>query len=160
MNRSGTDGIINAQPLQCVNGDNDDDSRKAAEKHCTGGADPITRAGDRNQASQESIRRVAGIPLFEFEVAVKDGGESCSARRKGCVCGNTPNAYQIHGGQCAARIKSVPPEPENKSTSDCNRQIVWQHGLAAVPFEFAAKAWTKNNCTRQRNEPADGVDHC
>ena len=58
------DGIVNAQPFQEVDAQDDENSSDAAEQDRTRRTDPVAGASNRDQPSQKSVRRVARVPFL------------------------------------------------------------------------------------------------
>src|SRR6185437_1774346 len=157
MYRDRTDGIVNSQPFQQVDSQDDEDSRDSAKKDRSRRADPIARASDRNESCQKPVSSKACVPLLGHKVTVNNGGQSRRACREGCICGHASDASEVHRGKGATGIETIPAEPENESAGDSDCQIVRQHWRAAVSFEFAAEPRTQNDRAGQRNESADRV---
>src|ERR1700691_232902 len=97
------------------------------------------------------------MPLLRREVPIDDGAESRRTRGEGRIGGHPSDSHEIHSRKRAAGIETIPTEPENESAGDRDRQIVRQHGRAAVALELTAEPWAQNDCASQRDEPADGV---
>ena len=131
----------------------------SAERNRTRRADPVAGASDRHQSSQKSVGGVTGVPLLQFHVAVEDGSETGRAGSQGGVCGDAADADEVHRRKCAAGIEPVPAEPQNQTAADGDRQIVRQHGLAAIALELASQPRPQNDGASQRDHSADGVDH-
>src|SRR5208283_1322030 len=66
----------------------------------------------------------------------REARRACGDRR---VERDAADALCVHRGQRAARIESVPSEPQDQTAGRADDQIVRLHGLSAVAFEDAAK---------------------
>jgi hypothetical protein len=75
----------------------------------------------------------------------------------GLVGRHPADAGEVHRGKRAARIESIPSEPQQQAARRRDRQIVRQHGSAAVPFEPAADAGSRCDRARERDKAADRV---
>ncbi len=65
--------------------------------------------------------------------------------------------HVIHDGKRRAWIEAVPAKPENQSTDDGNRKIVWNHRPAAIALERAAQSRSKHDIACNRDPSADGM---
>ena len=90
-------------------------------------------------------------------VGREHGGQTGGAGRQSGVGGDAADAFEIHRGKRAARIESVPAEPQQQTAGGGDRQIVRQHRSAAVALEFASEPRSQNNGAGQGDESADGV---
>ena len=64
VNRNRADRVVNAQPFQQVDAEDDDNSGDAAEQHRARGRDPVARAGDGHQSREEAVGGVTRVPLL------------------------------------------------------------------------------------------------
>ena len=61
----GADRVVDAQVLDEVDAEHDDDAGDEADDHRADGVDPVARAGDRHEAAEEAVDRDADVPLLE-----------------------------------------------------------------------------------------------
>ena len=96
---------------------------------------------------------------FLLDIGVEHGGQASGACRERGIRGNAPDTDEIHRRERAARIESVPAEPQQQAAGCRDGQIMRQHGPAAVALELAAEAGAENDGARQGDKAADGVHH-
>src|SRR6185369_16002102 len=125
----------------------------------SGGANPVTGAGDGHESGQKTIDREADVPLLAQHVSVGHGGEARGAGRESCVGRYASDALEVHRGKRAAWIEAIPAEPQEQSARGGDGQIVGQHRSAAIALEPAAEPRSENDRAGESNETADRVDY-
>ena len=160
VNRNRADRIVNAQLFQQVDAEHDDHASDDAEKNRARRANPVAWAGDGDQSSQEAVRREASVPLLARHVREKHRSQAGCAGRESGVGGDSPDTLEVHRGERAARVESIPAKPQDQTAGDRDGQIVRQHRCAAITLELAAEAWTQHDRAGQSDEAADRVNHC
>src|SRR5258708_36121779 len=111
MDRHCANRVVNSQVFEQIKAPDDDHSATDAYEEGSHRVYPVAGAGDSHQSTQEAVDRDAQGPLFRAEVRVKDGNCTCGTSRQCGVERYTTDALNIHCGQCAAGVKSVPTKP-------------------------------------------------
>ena len=158
VNRNRADGIVDAQPLEQLHAQADNDAGDAAKKDGARRADPVARAGNRDQSGEEPVDRKADIPFLAEEVGIDHCGEPGGASRQRRVGRDAADAGEIHRRERGAGVEAVPAEPQDQAAGCGDGEIVRQHRAAAVALELAAEPWAENDGAGQGDEAADGVN--
>src|SRR2546421_223653 len=64
VDRDGTDRIVDSPPLEQVDRQRDHHPGDGADEQRTRGRDPVTGAGDRDEATEEPVHRDAEVPFL------------------------------------------------------------------------------------------------
>src|SRR6185503_3940908 len=131
MDRHRPNRIINAQPFQQLRTENNQHSGNSTQNEGANGADPVAWTGDGHEPGKESVHCETNIPFPGSNEGVGQGRQTGSA---GCECGvrgYATYAFEIHRGECAAGIESVPTKPKEQSPSRCDRQVMRHHWTSA-----------------------------
>src|SRR5581483_7723115 len=115
-------------------------------------AHPIARTGDCHKTGKESVDGEAYVPLFAHEIRVEHRRQTRGASCKRGIRSHSADAFEVHCGERASRIETVPSEPEQQSTAGGDGEIVGHHRAAAVSLELASQAWPENDRPSQRDE--------
>ena len=158
MHGDSADGIINAQPLQKLDSEDDQHARDPAEEDRTRRADPVAWARDGDESGEEAVDGEAHVPLLALDVGVGHRGQARRARGERRVGGDATDALEVHRRERAAGIEAVPAEPEDQATYRGDHQIVRQHRGAAIALEPAAEARAQRDGSGESDEAADGMD--
>ena len=127
VNAEHVQGVVNAQPVNQLNGGKTDCAGHPPDdqgRHC---ADKSRRRSDGHQAGHRAGRRpTARLSLGEYPRDDRPGPHS---RRRGCV----GDDEGIDGGlsgkiKAAARVESEPPEPQQARPQHNQRHVVGRHG--------------------------------
>src|ERR1700687_2845953 len=156
MYRDRADRIVDAQVLEQIDTPGHHESRDDSEQERAFRIDPVARTGDRDESGQEAVNRQREIPFAALVIRNEQPGQ---ARRASCnrrVERDTADALRVESREGAARIKSVPSEPEYESAGCADDQVVRFHRYTAVAFEYSSEPWTERACAGQRNRSA----HC
>src|SRR6185436_8984675 len=160
MNRHRANRVINSGVFQQVSRPNENQSTARADEESTEGVNPIAWSSDRDKPSQKSVDGDTHIPFFTANISVNHCGQ---AGGTSCQCGverNSPDALHVQCRQRAARIETVPTEPQNQATARANDYIMCGHGSAAITFENTTQARTKNDGASQGDRTTDRVHNC
>ena len=133
------DRVVDAQVLERVGRPDDHEARDDADEERPGGAHPVTGAGDRHEAREESVGREAEIPFLHAGERVEERRQACRTRRHCRVEGHAADTLRVHRRQRAAGVEPVPAEPQDQAADRAEDDVVRQHGAAAVTGEHAAK---------------------
>src|ERR1041385_7899124 len=158
MYRPGADWIVDAEIFEEFHTRHDNEARDTSKNHRTCRANPVTRAGDCDQTREKSVNCVTHVPLLAHGVRrnhCRHGGRAGGQRR---ICRDPADSYKVHCGERAAGIEAVPSKPQQKAAAGCDRQVMRQHGTAAVALESPADAWSKHNRARDGNKSTDRVN--
>ena len=94
-----------------------DHAGDAAEQDGAGRAHPVTRTGDRHQAGQEAVDGEADVPFLVHAVGRGHRRQTGRAGRQRRIRGDAADAFEIHRGERAARVESVPAEPQQQAAA-------------------------------------------
>src|ERR1700674_4868819 len=121
MDWNRADRIVDPEPLEKLKAEHHKNARDAPQKNCAGWTDPIAGTSDGHKTRQEAVRRKAGVPFLAGHISPEHGGQSRRACSESCVGSDSANAFKIHRRERAARIETVPAEPQDQSASDSDR---------------------------------------
>src|SRR5438445_13672480 len=140
-----------------VDADHDHDSCYGAQADRAPRRHPVARAGDGDEASEETVDRDPQIPLLRSRVDEADGREPSGASGQRGVGRDPADVLPVHGRQRRARVEAVPAEPEDHATDGADGEVVGGQRATAVPLEDPPETGPKGDGAAKGDEPADGV---
>ena len=117
----GADRVVDAEVLDQVDAEHDDDAGDDADDHRPGGVDPVARGGDRDEAAEEAVDRDADVPLLEAGIDAEHRRQPAGRRRERGVGGDPADAERVDGRQRAAGVEAVPAEPQDDAADGGDR---------------------------------------
>ena len=121
-------------------------------------ANPVAGASDRHQPGQKPVDREADVPFLAQQIRCKHRGKAGGAGCQSGIGRDPADAVEVHRGKRAAGVEAIPSEPQEQTARCGDRQIVRQHGSAAVTLEFPAYPRPEDDRAGQSDEAADGVN--
>src|SRR5258708_18662741 len=159
MNGYSANRVVNTQVFQQVQAPHDDQTAANADEKCADRVYPVTRAGNRHQAAQETVNGQAQIPFPGADIGGEQRGQASGTGSQRRIKRDSANTLNIHRGECAAGVEAVPAKPQDQAAARADDQIVRGHWATAIPLENTAQAWAKYNGSGQRDRAADGVNN-